>query len=276
MMKRSLTIALLILGLNIVMAQDGNFVETNGLKIYYEEHGQGEALLLLHGFTGSHETWDLYIEELEKEYRLIIPDLRGHGRSTNPSNIFTHKLSAQDMLGLMDALNIDKFKAIGHSSGGMTLTHMATMDTTRIISMILIGATSFFPEECRAVQRQVYYETQEDWVNSMKKVHPGGEEQIRKLFAQFRNMAETYDDMNFTPPYLQSIKCETLIVHGDRDIFFPVDIPVLSYKSIPNSYLWIIPNDGHVPAGMSGSSKVWLNVFISVFKDFLAGNWKAK
>ncbi len=272
-MKKPLTLSLLFLGLHMALAQGGSSIETNGVQIYFEEHGEGEVLLLLHGFTGSHETWDLYVEELSADYRLIIPDLRGHGRSTNPSDVFTHKLSAQDMFGLMDALNIERFKAIGHSSGGMTLTHMATMDTTRIISMILISSTSFFPEECRAFQRQAHYETQEHWVKAMEKVHPGGEEQIRKLLAQFRNMAETYDDMNFTPPYLRSIKSETLIVHGDRDSVFPVDIPVLSYKSIPNSYLWIIPNDGHVPAGMSGSSAVWRNAFISVFKDFLAGNW---
>ena len=52
--------------------------------------------------------------------------------------------------------------------------------------------------------------------------------------------------MNFTAPYLGTIKARTLIVHGDRDQFFPVSIPIEMYRSIPDSALWIIPQGGHV------------------------------
>ena len=179
------------------------------------------------------------------------------------------------MYGLMDALKIEKFKAMGHSSGGMTLTHMATMDTSRIISMILIGATSFFPEQCRAIQRQVYYDTEnKDWIAHLKTIHPRGEKQVRQILTQFRNMSKSYDDMNFTSPYLSTIKCQTLIIHGDRDNFFPVDIPVDSYKSIPDSYLWIVPNDGHIPLGLMSNQSIWSEMFIKVADDFFKGNWK--
>jgi pimeloyl-ACP methyl ester carboxylesterase len=60
-------------------------------------------------------------------------------------------------------------------------------------------------------------------------------------------VGRSYDDMNFTRPYLSTITARTLIIHGDRDRFFPVEIPVEMYQSIPNSALWIIPNGGHVP-----------------------------
>jgi pimeloyl-ACP methyl ester carboxylesterase len=53
--------------------------------------------------------------------------------------------------------------------------------------------------------------------------------------------------MNFTPPYLSTITARTLIVHGDRDPFFPVSIPVEVYRAIPDSYLWVVPNGGHKP-----------------------------
>jgi pimeloyl-ACP methyl ester carboxylesterase len=181
------------------------------------------------------------------------------------------------MYGLMDALGIDEFKAIGHSSGGMTLTHMSLMAPSRITSMILIGSTSIFPEACREIQRNTTYETADPgMLGFLTTIHSGGEQQIRSIFAQFRAMAETFDDMDFSPEDLSGIKAETFIVHGDRDMFFPVDIPVLSFKAIPNSYLWIVPNDGHVPVGLSGGESVWTDSFFAVAKDFLAGKWNNK
>jgi pimeloyl-ACP methyl ester carboxylesterase len=80
-----------------------------------------------------------------------------------------------------------------------------------------------------------------------RQVHKRGDEQIRELQQQFHNFKDSYDDMNFTRPYLSIITARTLIVHGDRDPFFPVEIPIEMYRGIPNAELWIIPHGGHVP-----------------------------
>ena len=74
-----------------------------------------------------------------------------------------------------------------------------------------------------------------------------GSDQARELSAQFTAFKDSYDDMNFTTPYLSTIKARTLIVHGDRDDFFPVSIPVEMYQAIRDSELWIVPGEGHVP-----------------------------
>lgn len=270
-MKNLIFIVFVLLVCTQTHAQKGNYANVNGVKIYYEIHGEGEPLVLLHGFTMSHDMWEEWIEDLSKDYKLILPDLRGHGNSTNPSNEFTHKKSATDIYALLDILDIDKFNAMGFSSGGMTLTHMATMDTTRILAMVLIGSTSFFPEPCRNIQRSVNYESlDENWMNSLKKWHPGGETQIRNLLNQFNKMADSYNDMNFTSPYLSSIRSPTLVIHGDRDAFFAVDIPVNSYKSIPNSYLWIVPNFGH---SSIDKNSIWADVFLKVVNKFFSGEW---
>lgn len=254
-----------------VHAQDGNYAEVNGLTIYYEIHGEGDPLVLLHGFTMSHEMWDGWIEDLSKDYKLIIVDLRGHGHSTNPSNRFTHRESAKDIYSLMNVLQIDSFKAMGFSSGAMTLTHMAVLDSTRIEAMVLMGSTSYFPEQTREIQRSTSYENlSEDYLNSLMQWHPGGEEQIRSLYTQFRNMASTYEDLNFTPPYLSSIKTPTLIIHGDRDRFFPVDIPVTMYESMPNSYLWILPNFGH---SSLNKEMILADAFLNTVNQFFSGEW---
>jgi len=74
-----------------------------------------------------------------------------------------------------------------------------------------------------------------------------GDEQIHQLIAQFNALHEDYDDMNFTAQSLSTITARTLIVHGDRDNFFPVEIPVSIFRSIPDAALWIIPGGDHVP-----------------------------
>jgi pimeloyl-ACP methyl ester carboxylesterase len=74
-----------------------------------------------------------------------------------------------------------------------------------------------------------------------------GGAQIHDLLSQFQQFKDSYDDMIFTAPTLATISARALIVHGDRDKLFPVDIPVHMYQAIPHSYLWIVPNGGHGP-----------------------------
>lgn len=248
---------------------EGQFAAINGMEMYYESYGEGPPLLLLHGFFGSTQTWTDFIPEFVRHYRLIVPDLRGHGRSTNPANRFTHRQAALDVLALLDSLGIDRVKAMGISTGGMTLLHMATSQRARLEAMVLIGATIYFPEQSRAIQRQTTPDSEEiDW-DGLRQRHLRGDDQIRALLTQFHNFHESYDDMNFTAPYLSTIQARTLVVHGDRDRHFPVAIPMEMYTSIPHAYLWIVPNGGHVPIRHAQAP-----AFIETALAFLGGEWE--
>ena len=247
-------------------------MSVNGMEMYYEVHGQGDPLVLLHGFNSSGSIWTSVLGKLASEYQLIVPDLRGHGRSTNPSNKFTHRQSALDVFALLDHLAMDEFKAMGISTGGMTLLHMATAQPERVKAMVLIGATSYFPEQTREGMRGVDPDNQPPaaW-ERMRQQHVHGDDQIRALWTQFRDFEDNFDDMNFTTPYLATITAKTLIVHGDRDGFFPVDIPVEQYQAIPNSYLWIVPNGPHVPIfGAMTDHFTW------TVQAFLRGEWEER
>ena len=227
----------------------GSYVaRLSGLDMYYEVTGEGEPLLLLHGFNGSSRAWRPFKEVLAKEYLLVVPDLRGHGQSSNPSDRFTHRQSADDVFELLDHIGIQGFNAMGISTGGMTLIHMATSQPERLDAMVLIGSTHYFPAQARELMKKTKVETlDEEYFERMRRVHIFGDEQIVKLREQFRRFKDSYDDMNFTEPYLSTIQARTLIVHGDRDAFFPVSIPVAMYEAIPDSYLWIVPNGEHIP-----------------------------
>lgn len=198
---------------------EGQFAEINGIRMYYEIHGEGEPLVLLHGFGGSGANWQPFVEDFAAGYQVVVPDLRGHGRSTNPSNKFTHRQSALDVYALLDKLEIGKFRAMGISTGGMTLIHMATQQPERPHAIVLIGATIYFPEQAREIMRQVTVEglTEQEW-EARRARHKNGDDQIRALIKQFHSFKDSYDDMNFTPPYLSTIKAKTFVVHGDRDV----------------------------------------------------------
>jgi pimeloyl-ACP methyl ester carboxylesterase len=216
--------------------------------MYYEEYGVGKPLVLLHGFGGCAQNWHPFSAKLSERYRLIVADLRGHGRSTNPENKFTHREAASDVFLLLDKLGVGHFSAMGMSSGGMALLHMATSQPKRIDSMVLISATSHFPNQARVMMRGATFERMPQEVQEMyRECAKRGDGQIRQLIAQFNALHENYDDMNFTAQRLSAIAARTLVVHGDRDRFFPVEIPVSIYRSIPDAALWIIPGGDHVP-----------------------------
>lgn len=226
----------------------GHSIQINDIEMYYEEYGTGKPLVLLHGFGGCTQNWHPFTAELSKYYRLIVADLRGHGYSTNPENTFTHQEAANDVFCLLEKLGIGNFSAMGMSTGGMTLLHMATSQPGRIDSMVLISATSHFPDLAKAIMRRVSFNTMPPDVKEMyRECAKRGDEQIHQLTAQFNALAKNDDDMNFTAQSLATINARTLIIHGDRDNFFPVEIPVNMYRSIPKSELWIIPGGDHVP-----------------------------
>ena len=226
----------------------GHVVSIGNIALYYEEYGAGKPLLLLHGFGGCGQNWQPFLADLSAHYRLIVVDLRGHGYSTNPENSFTHREAASDVFRLLDTLGIEQCAAMGMSTGGMTLLHMATSQPARIDAMVLISATTHFPEQARAIMRRASLTTLPAPVKEMyQECAKRGEEQMQQLIGQFNAFADNYDDMNFTAQSLSTITARTLVVHGDRDNFFPVEIPVNMYRSIPGAALWIIPGGDHVP-----------------------------
>jgi pimeloyl-ACP methyl ester carboxylesterase len=158
---------------------------------------------------------------------------------------------------------------MGVSTGGETLLHMATQQPDRVEAMVLIGTAPYITEQEREWERRLVVDSEDwDW-DGLRQYHVHGDAQIRALLNQLRNFKDSYDDVNFTPPYLSTITAQTLIVHGDRDQVYPVPIPVKLFTWIPNAYLWFVPNGGHIPILHERTE-----VFTQIALDFLRGNWE--
>ena len=227
----------------------------DGVALFYELRGSGSPLLLLHGGTGCHSDW-AYAgrDQFAAEYRLIIPDARGHGSSriyegADPYKTITHRQCARDMLALLDQLGIERCKAVGVSMGANILLHMATLQPERIEAMVVVSAAMYFPEQARKIMAAVpspENQPQSEW-ERMRRQHKLGDEQIVALWEWTRSLKDSYDDMNFTPERLSAIRARTLIVYGDRDPLYPVEMAITMYRATPKSALWVVPNGGHGP-----------------------------
>ena len=244
--------------------------DINGFQMHVDSRGDGEPLLLLHGGTGIGADWSLVFTGGDPPgFRLIVPDLRGHGRSTNPSAVFTFRQAAADVLTLLDRLGVARVKAIGLSMGAKTLLHMATQQPDRIDTMVLVSATPYFPAPARAAMAQLSVDhfSEADWA-AQRTRHVHGDAQIRMLFDQMRALKDSHDDMAFTPPLLATITARTLIVHGDRDPLYPVELALEMYRAIPASALWVVPNGGHGPI-FGGQAAA----FVLIAMDYLSGRF---
>jgi pimeloyl-ACP methyl ester carboxylesterase len=117
-------------------------------------------------------------------------------------------------------------------------------------------------------QLNVDSHTEAEW-QQMREWHKHGDEQIQALWRLPKVFKDNYTDMNFTPPYLSTIRARTFIVHGDRDPLYPVNLAVEMYAAIQRSYLWIIPSGGHSPifGEMAGQ-------FVKTSLAFLDREWE--
>jgi pimeloyl-ACP methyl ester carboxylesterase len=173
------------------------------------------------------------------------------------------------MHALLRHLGLTRLKVVGLSGGGLTALHMAVADPVSIEAMVLVSAPPRFPEQARAIQRGFSESTLSPADRDrMLRSHAGGEAQIRRLVEMVHAFADDYDDVDFKPDQLATIRARTLVVFGDRDPLYPVSLAFELHAAIPRSYLWVVPNGGHGPVFGAASSQ-----FVQTALSFLRGDW---
>ncbi|MBI5627979.1 MAG: alpha/beta fold hydrolase [Candidatus Rokubacteria bacterium] len=111
----------------------------NGIRLYYEAHGEGAPLVLMHGFAGTAESWKPQIPDLSARYRLILYDARGHWRSESPrsADLYSHEIFADDLQALLDHLEADTAVVGGLSMGGVIALTFYLKYPARVRALIL-------------------------------------------------------------------------------------------------------------------------------------------
>ncbi len=121
----------------------------DGNQLYYEEHGAGAPVILIHGLADDHSLWRYQVPALATQYRTIAIDLRGHGASSKPTGPYSVPLFASDVVALLDHLGIDRAVIIGLSMGGGTAQTLALEHPERVVALALLSTSSSFVQATR-------------------------------------------------------------------------------------------------------------------------------
>ncbi len=115
-------------------------IQSNGINLYYEIHGEGQPLLFIHGLGSSARDWELQVEEFAKSYKVITFDLRGHGQSDKPAGPYTMSMFAADTVGLLKALGVESPHVVGLSLGGGVAFQMAVDASLPLKSLVIVNS----------------------------------------------------------------------------------------------------------------------------------------
>lgn len=235
----------------------GRRLELNGASIYYEDHGVGPAIILVHGGLGAGPEWRPVVSLLAGEFRVITPDSRGHGRSTNPAGELSYGGIAEDIAALITALGLRRPIVGGWSDGGQITMELAVRHPA-LAGGLIVGAAypDFDAGGLRDAHRALlgadddgvpdlaYLDDQlGEWADQVKKLHQGGERHWQTLIEQTAKMWLGYEGLDHEE--LQAIQIPTLVLAGDRDELIPLELSVRLHQTLPLAELAVVPSLGH-------------------------------
>jgi pimeloyl-ACP methyl ester carboxylesterase len=231
---------------NQALPAGGAIAKVNDIEMYYEVHGAGEPLILLHGGFGNTENFANSIPVFAKEFRVIAVDSRGQGRTSDSGQPLSYSLMVSDVVGIMDVLHIAKAHIVGWSDGGIIGLGLALHHPDRVMKLVT-DAPNFTPEGITAefhdfVQNATYEQWDEIVGADYRRLSPDPEH-LPVMVEKCRAMWLTQP--NFTQEELRSIHAPTLVIDGANDDLIRVDHVTELAKLIPNAKLVLLADTGH-------------------------------
>ncbi|MCB2229299.1 alpha/beta fold hydrolase [bacterium] len=238
------------------------FADLGGFRLYFEEHGAGDPVIFLHGFSIDRRMWLPQVPAFETKYRVILPDAKGHGLSDAPPDAYSRADRVNDLLRFADTLKIERFDLVGLSMGGSTAIGFAMnhADRLRTLTLVSTGAAGYSPGKKFArlddVGRKDGPEAaKEQWMRwSLAWYTQGERTTIRPLMEAMMHGysgAVWKDKMRGKYPKendlerVHTITTPTLIVAGELDRVF-VPLAQQLHKRVQGSILRIYDGAGHM------------------------------
>ena len=214
----------------------GKYIKTRGINLYYETYGEGEPLLIIHGNGGSINNFIYQIPYFAKSYKVILADSRAQGKSIDRGDSLSYEMITDDLNALLDTLNIKNSYVIGWSDGGINGLLLAMRHPEKVKKLAVTGA-NLWPDQT-AVDPFIN-KWARNYYDSLKKLP--ATPNIKESIKLTRLLCF---EPHITTTQLKNITCPTLVIGGDHDVILPQHTMLIA-QSIPNSYLWLLPNSGH-------------------------------
>lgn len=232
--------------------------------VTFSDTGKGRALVLLHGFLGSHKIWGNTIESLSKSFRVVAIDLPGHGDSDCFGYVHTSELNAKCIKRVMDSLRLKKYVIIGHSMGGYAALAFADLFPDNLKGMCLYHSSAYADSE----------EKKRDRTRSIKVVKSNHKiytrEVVKNLFAQ-KNFKYLKEEISFAQKIAANTSKQSIIaslegmkdrpnrdiilglaqypimmVIGELDNVLPCQQLLEQSELIQNKHILYLEHDGHM------------------------------
>ncbi len=261
----------------------GAYAEVNGINLYYESHGTGRPLILLHGGLGSGEMFEPILPTLSERHRVIVVDLQGHGRTADIDRPIDIRPMADDIAALIDHVGLEKPDLVGYSLGGGVAFFTAVKYPQKVGKLVMASANirrDAIPAEMLAQQAQVSSAAVEFMKDTpmyqlYQRVAPRPEDFGRLLDKIGESMSKDFDHSE----EMRGLQVPTMLVCADADMAPPSHY-VEAFKLLDGGLRdggWMgegRPKGGHALAVLPGLTHYNLGVsplFAAVALDFLDG-----
>jgi pimeloyl-ACP methyl ester carboxylesterase len=243
----------------------GNYITINGAKQYYEIYGQGEPLVLIHGNGGNIAYMAPQIDFFSRNYKVIVMDCRGRGKSELGNDSLTYSQITNDIVSILDYLHLDSTYVVGRSDGGILALLMAINHSEKVKKIVAFAAN--LTPDTLALYPSFYNEVVNDRKQADGMLSKKDTTRNWKVIQQRNRMMEFQPHISAGD--LQSIHCPVLVMSTDRDIVregHTLDI----YRNIKKANLCILPGEDHYVTKNNPA------LFNSIVKKYLDEPYKGK
>jgi pimeloyl-ACP methyl ester carboxylesterase len=277
MMKTALLAAALALG--FASAAQADTAKINGLDMYYEVHGQGEPIVLLHGaYMTIDNNWAAMIPTLAKDHQVIAVELQGHGRTTDRDTPITYEGMSDDVAALMDHLKIEKAVMFGYSLGGALAVRIA-IDHPEKVSRIVAASAGYIYDEAtmgpefmkmiETITPEMFANTPFDAEYKRLSPHP---EKFPVLVEKLKQLDLTTFDWSAE---FAKISVPSLYIYGDADIV-GLDYIARHHNAagglvngdmvgLPKTQLLVLPGTSHINVFFNPANVEIMKAVVPVF-----------
>ncbi|MFJ9775879.1 alpha/beta fold hydrolase [Kitasatospora sp. NPDC101157] len=226
----------------------GAYITVRGLRLYYEDQGQGEPVVLLHGGAVTAESWGGQLPALSEHYRVLVPERRGHGRTQDVEGPITYQLMADDMAAFIEELGIGPARVVGWSDGGIVALHLALRRPDLVSKLAVISAGT---DEGITQNTQALVDGSEESIQVLTQMFfapyeilsPDGPEHFPVVLDKLTRMWRQGPQLTLED--LPKITVPVLVMQGDRD-GVEVEHSAAMARALPDSQLAVLPGTSHV------------------------------